>query len=458
MMISRKRVFSPVVAGLLACTALTLAGCGLNREPPPRYNTVLGEKRPPVLNPNGQGLSGLPYASAPPYPIPAGPPPYPQTDGQPPEGTVSVVPMPHTPETMAGRQGPMDPMAAHTPTDQMVEMPESGAMPLPPKRENSWYSGVTDWFSDGEQDVLKEQASMPRKKPAGNQAAFEQAHGVRAVPVEPVVESSAHAMDVLPPAMDASATLMDIPADDVAPMTEYVPAPMPAPEPPQSQPVLADVPPSPVLTPAPAPMSAPEPSYPVLADTPPAPEDTSARLEAARRNLQTMESDRTAAPQDFSAALPEPASAPLPEPEIAAPPPPVVLENPVVTAPASGWQPVGEPQAIAAPAPAEPDWESALPPPPANVPEMTQEASLPPLPNAPEYQPEYQSEPVQVVQDVPAEAVETQSGLPPINLIPPPSVVADSAQATVRTRSPYIAPSRYEQRRDVERQSTLRHQ
>lgn len=92
-MTSSIRIF-PLAAALLIGVAFAFTGCGLNRKPPPRYNTVLGGKHAPVLNPDGQGVSGLNVASAPPYPAPPGPPPYPAPEGGLIENTVPVGPAP----------------------------------------------------------------------------------------------------------------------------------------------------------------------------------------------------------------------------------------------------------------------------------------------------------------------------------------------------------------------------
>ncbi len=433
MNISRKKFMTPLTAGLLACSAITLVGCGLNREPPPRYNTVLGEKRAPVLNPKGQGLTGLPYASAPPYPIPPGPPPYPATDGVPPPGTVSVVPMPETPQTMAGMEGAPDeravmPMAAPMPMRQQAPMP-----PVAAAEEESWYSGVTHIFSDDEEDVIQQQAAMPRKMPMGNR---EETVGVNAVPVDSIASApmemppQAAPMDM--PMPEESATLMEMPADEIPPASPPPPAEEAAAQP---------------ISPPPAPVQMQQQSYPVLAETPPPPVDAAARVQSAQQDMQAMQTQAPAPEQP----VPMPASEwkPLEEEEMAAPAPmPEPMPAPVQS---GSWQPVS-PVEQAAPLPAvepQPDiadatWEPVLPPPPADV----QEPSLPPLP--PPSATEYAPEPVEIVRDVPA----STDGLPPITLIPPPSVVADSAQ-TAR-RSPYIAPSRYEQRREVERPTTLR--
>ncbi len=406
-MISRKKLFSPLMASLLACSALTLGGCGLNREPPPRYNTVLGEKRPPVLNPNGQGLSGLPYASAPPYPIPPGPPPYPVADeNMPAEDTVSVVPMPHTPQTMAGMPGSME-MEPGAPMQPYPTAPQQ-------QEERGWFSGLTDAFSGGDENPVEQHAALPRKLPPGNREAFEQEQGVNAVPVEDVMSAD---MSAPLPMAETAETMADMPADAYPPMESVSPS-------------------------EPLPMMTDSQGYPVLAETPPAPENTGARLESAQESLRDMESQQQSATQmrEMQQQMDE-AYAPPPAPPVTA------------DAKPEQWRPVGEPvpQTAAAPLAPEPmviqpeGWQSV--PPQDSVAQPIQQP-MPQAMTAPVYQPE----PVQVVEDIPASTMAAEDGLPPINLIPPPSVMAENSPA-VRTRAntTYMTPSRYEQRREAQR-------
>lgn len=417
MITSRKTLLSPLMAGLLVCSALTLAGCGLNREPPPRYNTVVGEKRAPVLNPNGQGYSGLPYASAPPYPIPPGPPPYPQVDEVPLEDTVSVVPMPNTPQTMGGLPGPAEEQAM-----QGLE-----PMPVPPQEKRSWYSGVTDWFGGSQEDAMEQHAELPHKAPQENIAAYEEQHGVSAVPVPDVAASD---MPPTPPA----------PEEGVA---------------------AAEMPP---------PMTTDGQGYPVLAETPPAPVNPDAQLAEAQAQMQAMQAQQAEAANARATQQEDSGEAYAP--------PPAPMPAPVAEAPAE-WHPVGEPAPVTAPAPAEapqqaqvPDWQPVVPPaPPTPVTAAPQPVYVaapapepiyapPPAPE-PAYVPAPMpmSEPVQVMQEVPATSVAADDGLPPINLMPPSSVAVDSgtaARASSGGNYHYMSPSRYDQRREMQRLSPYR--
>lgn len=426
MITSRKIFLSPLMAGLLACSALTLGGCGLNREPPPRYNTVVGEKRPPVLNPEGQGYSGLPYASAPPYPIPPGPPPYPTVDEVPLEDTVSVVPSPHTPQTMAGMEAPHDQRA------QMSSHP----MPAP-QEERSWYSGITDLFGGGDEDAVAQQEGLPRKAPQENLAAYEEQHGVSAMPIPDVASSD---MPAPMPESEPTAMMTEIPADNVAPtpMPESAPAPMAAAAPADGW--------QPVDTSSAAPqMTTDSQGYPVLAETPPSPEDQQARLAEAQAKIQAMEAEQAAVQQarttqeSYDQAYAPASAAPMPE---------APMPQSVTTAPASQWRPVGEPM----PAP--------QPEPLAEAPQWQPVAPAAPAPTAAQPMPVYQPEQVQVVQDVPAGSVAAADGLPPITLMPPPSAASPAAPVVARGMGTqrYIAPSRYEQRKAAQKLSPFRTQ
>lgn len=345
MTVSKKPSFS-FVAGLLACTVITLGGCGLNREPPPRYNTVVGEKRPPVLNPNGQGIAGLPVASAPPYPIPPGPPPYPTGNENIPEDSVSVVPQPYTPQTMAGMKEPRH----LSPYD----------VPPPQQEEKGWFSGL--W---GDDNASAEKIdSMPRKPLPGNSREMVE-QDMRAAPVADVAASDM-SMDMTP--------MSEAPMETIPPM-------------------MTD-----------------GQGYPVLAETPPVPEASDARLEAARERLRAMEAQRRFADsarqqqEAFDAEMAPSAPAPMPEthameapasdwhpvgepmPEMAPPPPPPPAMA-MYGAPEQGamdWQP-GAPGMAPQPAP------GMMPPPPPAYAEpvevmqdvaassMTPEDSLPPI-------------------------------------------------------------------------------
>jgi|GEM_PF-4083389 len=416
MTIPRKKLFTPLVTSLLACSALTLGGCGMNREPPPRYNTVVGEKHAPVLNPNGQGVSGLPIASAPPYPIPPGPPPYATPDDMPVENTVSVVPMPNTPQTMAGMPGAADPMAYPS---------APGMMPAPPQEQRSWYSGVTDMFGGGEENAVQQHAELPRKTLPGNREAMAEELGYSAAPVEGVATNDMSAPASPLPGEDAT-TLTELPADTLPP-----------------------------------PMSMDSQGYPVLAQTPPMPENPGAHLEAAQESLHTMEAERNAsldaraAQETFDAPMAPAPSEPAPLPS-------------VTNAPAEEWHPIGEPPVAdmaVPPAPPVPmpipqpmddaNWQAVAPV--GN--EATQQAMLPPPPPpAPSFPaPVPEAEPMQVMQDIPASSIAADDGLPPITLIPPSSVAAEITPA-VRGNVSYIPPSRYEQRREAQKLSPFRHQ
>ncbi len=429
-----------LMAGLLACTSLTLGGCGLNREPPPRYNTVVGEKRAPVLNPQGQGLSGLPVASAPPYPVPPGPPPYPSPDGQPLENTVSVVPAPHTPQSMAGMEGA--PVQAPAPAASAAPTPYDTYHQEQPQQEGSWYSGITDMFGSEDESAINQHAGLPRKAPPGNTQAMQE-QDMRAAP-----------------------PIGDVAASDMPPLE---PAPMEAMTP------IADIPADAVVAPAPAPVATDAQGYPVLAETPSAPVATDAKLEEARKKLQAMQdanaqSQATRSMQDSFDASMAPASQTPPMPNTSA------MQQP----PASGWQPIGEaapvrstppafvdgnvidqqfsaPAPMPAPAPvpmtADTGWQPVvdMSAPPAPQPAAPAPMAMTPPPPAP-------SEPVQVMQDVQAASVvpEQQSSLAPIALIPPPAVAA--TPNAVRSNYSYIAPSRYERRREVQALTPFRSQ
>lgn len=415
----------PLIAGLLACTTLTVTGCGLNRQPPPRYNTVVGEKHAPVLNPNGQGPSGLPIASAPPYPMPPGPPPYPAPDSEPLKNTVSVVPMPHTPQTMAGMPGPTDAAA----TRAMPPAMRPQAMPQP-QEESGWFSGLFG-SDDEEKAAARQDVGMPRKVPADNQPELSE-EGMRAAPVEDVTAADMGT----PPMMDAAAPVAEMPADMVAP----------------------------------PPMMTDSQGYPVLAETPPAPEGSDARLEAAREKLRAMQAAQNEASgsrvmqESFDATL-QPAPAPTAEApaaewrpveestvtpaSVATPMPsapfttePTIVSQPMMSAPEAAYAP-SSPQPMPAPASAQSGWQpitSGTEPLAAPTPVAVYASAA--------------SEPVAVVQDIPASAVAPEQGLPPIQLMPPRT----AAPAISASRSAYIEPSRYEHRREVQALSPFRHQ
>lgn len=434
-MTTPRTIILPLMASLLACTALTLGGCGLNREPPPRYNTVIGEKRAPVLNPQGQGLSGLPVASAPPYPVPPGPPPYPVPDGQPLENTVSVVPAPHTPQSMAGMEAA--PGQAPRPAPAGAPTPYDTYNQEPPKEEGSWYSGITNIFSSEDEGAVQQHEGLPRKAPPGNQQVMQE-QSMQSAP--PIGEVAASDMPPLEPApMEPATPLADIPAD--------------------------------ALAPAPAPMATDGQGYPVLAETPPAPEATDAKLEEARKKLQAMQDANAqgqsarSAQESFDASMAPASQAPVQDT--------AAMQQPA----ASGWQPIGEPApqpSVVAPAPAPTpaptfvdgnmiDQQFSAPTPmPAPAP-MTADTgwqpvdmSAPPAPPMSVAPAPY--EPVQVMQEVQAASVvpEPQPALAPIALIPPPAVAA--TPNAVRGNYSYIAPSRYDRRREVQALSPFRSQ
>lgn len=445
---SRTRIL-PLMASLLACSALTLGGCGLNREPPPRYNTVIGEKRAPVLNPQGQGLSGLPVASAPPYPVPPGPPPYPVTDGQPLENTVSVVPAPHTPQSMAGMEAA--PGQAPRPAPAGAPTPYDTYNQQQAQEEKGWFSGITNIFSSEEESAVKQHEGMPRKAPPGNQQVMQE-QSMQAAP--PIGEVAASDMPPLEPApMEPAAPVADIPADAVAP--------------------------------APAPMATDTQGYPVLAETPPAPEATDAKLEEARKKLQAMQDtnvqDQSArsvqesfdasmapapqAPAQDTAAMQQPAASgwqpigePAPQPSAPAPAPspaPTFVDGTVIdqqfSAPASAPAPAPTPAPVATDTGWQPVDMSAPPAPPMAVAPAPAPVAMTPPPPAP-------YEPVQVMQEVQAASVvpEPQPALAPIALIPPPAVAA--TPNAVRGNASYMAPSRYDRRREVQALSPFRSQ
>src|SRR5262249_52615847 len=95
-----------------------LAGCSLFSEDIPRYNTVTGGKRVPMLNPGGRG-----------HQPPAMPPPSEQ-----------MAPEPMPPKAMV-YQAPPAPQPAPVRTS---------APAAAPVEEKAWYESVGDWFSSSD--------------------------------------------------------------------------------------------------------------------------------------------------------------------------------------------------------------------------------------------------------------------------------------------------------------------
>lgn len=176
-----------------------LAGCSSwFSSDPPRYNTVVGERRMPVLNPgSGQPVGAEAYAQPEAAMSPSAPPQaYPQA-GQAAYAPASAAPVESGPVPMPQAQRPAyAPQAAQqSPSNSEIEaeiaamerelassqqqqraLQAQTAPPQPQQQDNGWLPslGMDGWFSSDEQypelQPLPQQSSQPGMTPPQNMA------------------------------------------------------------------------------------------------------------------------------------------------------------------------------------------------------------------------------------------------------------------------------------------------
>lgn len=405
------RLLLTAAMGTLLMTSPLLSACSNFQKQPPRYNTVIGNKRAPVLNPGGTNFTSVePDTEAGPgvpKPLPAG-----MNAG-----------MPVAPGSMA--MMPNDPGMAPM-MDQTV-MPEAAPIEVGPGRKVPMGNQQALAAESGMVDVAQTAPMMPVQSadmmappPAAMYPQDGQglAMGVQPQPMEtagyqPMVNENGEfpTLSEVPPVSQGVRDDAQAARDDAAAFTQNAQA-----LPPLDQPASSPADPVPAFAEAPA-------SLPPIEQAQPAPSA-----------LPTYEQEaQSASANSSSPADPVPISEPLPMSE----PQPLVE-----SAPATPLQQAGQTyeQYYAEPAPA------MAPPPPA----------LSDVPPAPVY--EAAPMPVETASGVPGEYdvnyPATPSGLPPIQLRAP---VAMGGASSTASQGRFLAASRYASRARVMRPGVTRH-
>lgn len=456
----QKHPFRPLVSSLfVSLLAFSTTGCDLFNEPPPRYNTVAGERRVPILNPGGEGPNTIAlhqfeeterYTTK--YPTAEDMAAIAEVEG-------GELPEEEFAEAQMVADEPLPADIAPMPENQMAMTPPpvepmNAARPETQPEEKGFFGSLFDFGGN-------EPAPQRKSLNTASEPEVEQAVPVSAVESE----------NMQPPVV--TETVKTIPANEWTPSAPLSAAPGNAPAElmPQQQQQNGE--------------------YPKLSSVPDMPNDVKARADSTRAEFEEIQKQQAAAEKpvnnnaekELQAALeaeqsappvasyqPEAVSpqqvmtAPLP-PEGAAGPAPVAANAPLTPAPLPNPAPIdtaseASPMETASPLPVQPYA-------PAPVPPQAVEAYTPPPAPSPTVAPApsgvttianfSQPEPVSVPQpavmtaspsvDVYSGSADgvTSDGLPPISLVPPQQFGGSRG---------YLPDSRYASRRELQHSRT----